>query len=116
MVAVGGHGDVFDLKGAEVRDEIFHAGADGGFAASHAHFFDAERFEHAREAIELRPGQDFVMLAIIFRVGGAAVHATEIAAIGDRDAQVGDLPAEFVVKRHVCFKVTSLVKKQNPIR
>ena len=44
------------------------------------------------------------MIAIIFRVGGAAVHATEIAAIRDRDAQVGDLPSEFVVKRHV-FKI-----------
>ena len=41
------------------------------------------------------------MVAIIFRIGGAAVDAAEIAAIRDRDAQVGDLPAEFVVKGHV---------------
>ena len=40
------------------------------------------------------------MLAIIFRVGGAAVDAAEITPVGDGDTQISNLSAEFVVKRH----------------
>jgi hypothetical protein len=56
--------------------------------------------EDAGEAVELRPGKDLVVVAIVFRVGGAAVDTAKIAAVRDRDAQVGDLPVEFVVKGH----------------
>jgi hypothetical protein len=41
------------------------------------------------------------VIAIVFRIRGAAVHATEIATIRDRDTQIGDLSSELVVKRHV---------------
>ena len=40
------------------------------------------------------------MIAVVFGIGGAAVDAAEIATIGDGDAKVGDLAAEFVVKDH----------------
>jgi len=40
------------------------------------------------------------VVAVIFRVGGAAIDAAEIAAVRDGDAQVGDLPTEFVMKGH----------------
>ena len=43
------------------------------------------------------------MIAVIFRVSRAAVDAPEIAAVRDRNAQVGDLPSEFVEKSHATF-------------
>jgi hypothetical protein len=41
------------------------------------------------------------VLLVIFRIGRSAVNAPEIAAVSDRNSQVGDLPAEFVLQRHV---------------
>jgi hypothetical protein len=40
------------------------------------------------------------MVAVILRIGGAAIDAAEVAAVRDRNTQVSDLPAEFVVKGH----------------
>jgi hypothetical protein len=40
------------------------------------------------------------VIAVIFGVGGAAVDATEITAIRDGDAQVGNLAPEFVMQVH----------------
>jgi len=56
--------------------------------------------EDRGETVELRPGENFVVIAVVFRVGGAAVYTAEIAAVRDGDAQVRDLAAEFVVKSH----------------
>ncbi len=53
-----------------------------------------------RKPVQLRPGKNFVVVAVIFRIGGTAIDAAEIAAVRDRNAQVSDLPAEFVVKGH----------------
>src|SRR5438552_8029897 len=49
------------------------------------------------------------MIAVVFGIGGAAVDAADIATVGDGDAKVGDLPAEFVVKDHgpLCLLATS---------
>jgi hypothetical protein len=38
---------------------------------------------------------------VILRVRRAAIDAPEIAAVGDRDAQVGNLAAVFVEERHL---------------
>src|SRR5882724_4062932 len=99
-VAVGGHGEVFDAEGMKRGAVIVDAVADEWLTAGDANFANAEMQEDASEAVELGPGEDFIVVAIVFRVGGAAVDAAEIAAVRDGDAQVGDLPAEFVVKGH----------------
>lgn len=99
-VAVGGHREIFNAESMEACDVIFDAIADERLTASDANFPNAEVQEDAGKAVELRPREDFVVVAIVFRVGRAAVNAAKIAAIRDGDAQVGDLPAEFVVKDH----------------
>ncbi len=38
-----------------------------------------------------------------FRIGGAAIHTAEIAAVRDRNAQVGDSAPEFVSEQHAVF-------------
>jgi ribonuclease D len=40
------------------------------------------------------------MIAVVFGIGGAAVDAAEVTTIRNRDAQVGDVAAEFVVQDH----------------
>jgi len=49
------------------------------------------------------------VIAIVFRIRRAAVHATKIATVRHGDTQIGDLPSELVVKRHVCLRA---LKKQ----
>jgi hypothetical protein len=41
------------------------------------------------------------MIAVILWISRAAIHAPKITPVGDRDAQIGDLPPEFVVKGHL---------------
>src|SRR6266436_4111972 len=85
----------------ETRDVVFDAFAHERLAAGDADFADAEAQEDFSETVQLGPRENFVVVAVVFGVGGAAVDATEIAAVRDGDAQVGDLAAEFVVKaRH----------------
>ena len=50
--------------------------------------------KNVREAGEFGPGQNFVVIAIVFRVSGTAIDAAKIAAIGDRNTQIGNLSAE----------------------
>src|SRR6266849_500142 len=99
-VAVGGHGEVFDAESMETGDVVFDPIANQRLTAGDANFANAKVQEDAGEAVELGPGEDFVVVAIVLRGGGAAVDAAEITAVRDGDAQVGDLPAEFVVKSH----------------
>src|SRR6266852_505894 len=84
----------------ETRDVVFNAVADERLTAGDSNFANAEMQEDASEAVELGPGEDFIVVAIVFRVGGAAIDAAEVTAIRDGNAQVGNLPAEFVVKGH----------------
>src|SRR6266850_787421 len=100
QVAVGGHGEVLNAEGVETRDVVLDAFADERLAAGDADFADAKAEENHGETVELRPGENFVVIAVVFRVGGAAVDAAKIAAVRDGDAQVGDLAAEFVEKGH----------------
>src|SRR5216683_846523 len=100
QVAVGGHGEVLDAEGMEARDVVLDAFADERLAAGDADFTDAQAEKNPSKTVELGPGENFVVFAVVFRVSGAAVNAAEIAAVRDGDAQVGDLAAEFVVKGH----------------
>src|SRR5215472_7102038 len=100
QVAVGGHGEVIDAEGMQAGEVVFHTVADERFTAGDADFANPKAEEDFGEAVEFRPGEDFVVVAIVFRVGGAAVDAAKITAIRDRNAQVGDLAAETVVKGH----------------
>ena len=73
---------------------------DERLAASDAEFRHAQINEQAREAGDLLVGEDglarqeVVALAVDF--GGHAVPAAEVAAVGHRDSQVADRPAERV--------------------
>ena len=90
----------FDTKGVETGDVVLDAFPDERLAPGNADFANAQTQEDAREPVEFGPGKNFVVVTVVFGVGGAAVDATEIATVGDRDAQVGDLAAEFVVEGH----------------
>src|SRR6266403_1481179 len=78
-VAVGGHGEIFDAESMKTRDVVFDAVADERLTAGDANSANAEVQEDASEAVELGPGKNFVVVAIVFRVGGAAVDAAEVA-------------------------------------
>src|SRR5260370_12843788 len=99
-VAVGCHGEVFDAEGVETSDVVLDAFADERLAAGDADFADAKAEKDLGETVELGPGENFVVIAVVFRVSRAAVDTAKIAAVRDGDAQVGDLAAEFVVKGH----------------
>ena len=104
-MAVGGHGEILDAEGVETSDIVLHAFANERLATGDADFTDAQAEKDPSKAVEFRPGENLVMIAVIFRVSGAAVDAAEVATVRDGDAQVGDLAAEFVVKCHgpFCF-------------
>ena len=99
-VAVGCDGKIGDAHFFESGDEIFDAFADQRLAAGDADFADAFGDENASKALELVPVEEFVAGHVIFRIGGAAIDAAKIAAIGDGDAQVGDGAAEFIGEGH----------------
>src|ERR1700730_4529553 len=104
-MTIRGHGNIFDGQVSELRNKLFHAWADQRFATGNPHFPDAQCLENTCQTIKLRPRQNFIVIAIIFRIRRAAVHAAEIATIRDGDTQIGDLPSELVLKRHV-FRTT----------
>ena len=116
QVAIGGHREVCDAERVQAGDVVFDAFANQRLTAGDADFADAERDEDAREPIEFRPGENLVVIAVVFRIGGTAVDAAKIAAVGDRDAQVGDLAAEFVVERHSLTSSVAfaLLKSKSP--
>src|ERR1700719_1665902 len=82
------------------RDVILHTFANERLAAGDANFANPQAQENARQAVQLGPGENLSVVAVIFRVGRTAVHAAEVAAVGNRDTQVRNLAAEFVVKVH----------------
>ena len=102
-MAVCGDRKIANADGFQARDEIFDAGAYERLATCDANFLNAHADENAREALELVPLEKFVVRHVIVGIGGAAVDAAEIAAVSDRDAEVGDLAAEFVVEGHWDF-------------
>src|SRR2546427_5159024 len=105
QVAVGGHGEILDAKRVETSDVVLDTFADERLAAGDADFADAQAQEDLGQTVQLGPRENFIVIAVVFRVGGPAVDTTEVATVRDGDAQVGDLAAEFVAKCHgpFCF-------------
>jgi len=101
QVAVGGHGEIVDAELFEARNEILDAGADERLAARDANLANAHADENADEALVLLPLEQLVARHVIFVIGGTAIDAAKIAAVGDRDTQVGDGAAEFVDEWHL---------------
>src|SRR3984893_16878763 len=56
QVTVGGHGNIFNAKRAEMRYEIFHPRANHRLTPGNAHFSNTQTFEYTGEADEFRPG------------------------------------------------------------
>src|SRR5260370_39188935 len=98
--AVGWHGEAVGAEWVEPSDVALDSIADQRLPAGDTYFADTQAEEDLGETVELGPGENFVVIAVVFRVGGAAVDATEIATVRDGDAQIGNLTAEFVVKGH----------------
>ena len=82
------------------RDVVLHTFADQRFSTRDANLADAQAQENSRQAVEFRPGKNLIVIAIILGVGRAAVDAAEVAAVGNRDAQVRNLATEFILKGH----------------
>ena len=88
-------------------------GANQRLAARHANFANPHADENACQAFVLVPREQVRRWHMRFRVRGAAIDAAEIAPVRYRDAQVGDLAAEFVSKppfRSFCH----LTKQKSP--
>ena len=60
---------------------------------------DAHVGHHPHHALDLLEAQDLVALEPGQAVGGHAVLAAEVAAVGHRDAEVGDAATVAVVER-----------------
>jgi len=99
-VAVGSHGEVGNTQSVETGDVVFRAVADQWFAASDADFANTAAEKDFGHAVKFGPGENLIVVAIVLGVGGAAIDAAEVTTVSDRDAQVGDLAAETVVKGH----------------
>src|ERR1041385_4822323 len=96
-MAVGSHRQIGETYLRQTGYEILHARPHQGLAAGHANFLDPQVAEYSAQTLEFRPGQNLVMLLIIFRVGRAAINA----AVSYRNSQVGDLSAELILQRHL---------------
>jgi len=62
----------------ETGDVVFDAIADERLTAGDANLSNTEVQKNAGEAVELGPGKYFIVVAVIFRVGGAAIDAAEL--------------------------------------
>jgi len=100
-ISVGRHRKVARAESFQASDEVDDAGANERLAAGDANFADAHADEDAGEALVFVPRKEFVLGFVMFGIGGAAIDAAKIAAVGDRQAKVGDGAAEFVRQIHV---------------
>jgi hypothetical protein len=91
---VGDAGDRGEHPG-EIREVAAHE----RLAAGQAHVVDAHLGEQSDEADDLLEGQDVVALEPGEPLGRHAVLAAEVAAVGDRHAEVGDPAAVAVYQR-----------------
>jgi hypothetical protein len=85
-------------KAAELFDELDDVAADQGLAAGEADFAHAAGNEGGDDPVDLLEAQD-VLFGQELHVLGHAVDAAEIAAVGDRDAKIGDVAAVAVDER-----------------
>ena len=84
---------------AQHRDQLRKLAADERLAAGEAHVRDAHRHEQAHEPLDLLEGEDLGPVEPRQALGGHAVLAAEVAAVGDRDPQVADQAAVAVAQR-----------------
>ena len=103
QVAVGGQCHVIDaVDRLQHAQQLRQVVAQQGLAAGDPQLGDAQLGEDADQPGQLFkgedvfPGQELIGLAV--DLGGHAVGAPEIAAVGDRDAQVPHGSAEFISK------------------
>jgi hypothetical protein len=82
------------------RNVILNARAHQRLSTSNPYLPNPEAQKYARKPVQLRPGKNFVVIAVIFGIGRAAINAPEVATVRDRNPQVGDLPAKFIEKGH----------------
>ena len=93
--------DVVDAgQRGEARDQLVDAAAHERLAAGDAQLLDAHAGERARQALDLLERQQLLAAQELELLAedllGHAVHAAEVAAVGDRDAQVANRPGELV--------------------
>ena len=107
QIAIGGEGDVRDaLDVGHLGDELPQVGSQQGLAAGDAGLVYAELSEQTGDAGDLLEGQDFLtrqeLVGLAEDLGGHAIRAAEVAAVGDRDSQVSHGPAHCVdyVRKH----------------
>jgi hypothetical protein len=87
-------------QAGQLADEDGQVGPHGGLAAGEADGLDAEAAdEHAGDPLELLEGEDLVARQPPHPLLRHAVRAPEVAAVGDRDAQIAVDPAEGVDQR-----------------
>ena len=91
--------DVADARhGGEARDQLVDAAAHERLAARDAELLDAHAGERAREPLDLLERQQLLAAQELELLAedllGHAVDAAEVAAVGDRDAQIPHGPGE----------------------
>src|ERR1700676_5300420 len=97
-------------------DVFFHASANQRLSTRYANLANPQAQENSREPVQFWPGKNLVVIAVVFRIGRSAVHAAEVAAVRNRDAQVRNLPAEFIVKGHEVVPSPRCINKKAQIR
>ena len=98
--AVGSQRQVEAGNVGQQFDQLLDVAAHQRFATGEADFFDAVCFEDTRQSRDLFEGQqgrafEELMIAAELLLGHA-IDAAEVAAVGDRDAQVAQGPVEAV--------------------
>ena len=89
--AVGGHREVVDaVDRGDHLGEHRELTADQGLAAGEPDVADPHVGEQAHQARDLLEGEDLGALEPGQALGGHAVLAAEVAAVGDRDSQISD--------------------------
>ena len=97
--AVRGHGDV-DLEGGEHRHEAREMGSERGLPAGDPHRVEAVALHaHPHDPGLLLVGEELLAGQPLHALGGHAVGAAEVAAVGDRDPQVGHPTSERIDQR-----------------
>jgi hypothetical protein len=88
----------------KLADEVNQAFAQQRLATRQADFFNAAGDEQARNPEVIRKWQIAVERALI---AGAAIDALIVAAVGDRDPQVGNVAPEFVAQTQLLAPASS---------
>ena len=78
---------------AQHRDELGELAARQRLAAGEPHVGDPEPRQQRDQALDLLEREDLIAAQPLHSLGRHAVATAEVAAIGDRDAKVGDRPA-----------------------